>query len=282
MAANALVRGVFASIIALSLTWVAATCSAQARTALSSPSVAHDAHVTRPESAPTEARDAVTREGRGRALSSPWTPRSLLGEFDLEITAGTVCPLALGIGVRVGHQSGVFLDVWAGGVPSAYSSLAGEAAAAYGVGAGPRGLLEGVLDGAGLVRIGVGVRPIRDLGLELALGYSLLHGAPTLPRATLEAATGQSLRPAPDRIGVMLTVHAIHLELGYGLVLFDHLLLRATVGAALAVGADFRVGVPDSMRMPDGPIEEAERDIAGGIGGRVFMPTARLEAGVHF
>lgn len=100
-----------------------------------------------------------------------------------------------------------------------------------------------------------------------------MHGAPSLPRATLEAATGQSLSPAADRIGVMLTVHALHLELGYGLVLFDHVWIRATVGAAIAVGASFRVDVPASMRMPDGPVERVERDIASGIPGRAFTPT---------
>jgi hypothetical protein len=267
-----------ASVVAFSLMLLtAAPCDAQARRELGTPRA--------PRAERTVAvPDVESASSEGRALGSPFAPTSsgLLGEFDLEITAGTVFPLALGLGLRVGHQSGVFFDVWAGGVPSAYATLAGEAASAYGVSDGPRGLLEGVLDGAGLLRLGIGVRPIRDLGIELTFGYSMLHGAPTLPRATLEAATGQSLRPAADRIGVMLTVHALHLELGYGLVLFDHLLIRATVGAAIAVGASFRVDVPESMRMPDGPVEQAEHDIASGIPGRVFMPTARLEAGVHF
>jgi len=256
---------------------IAAPCAAQARVELGAPRSARSEREV-------NVVHAAEHPSEGRALASPVAPRStrMLGEFDLEITAGTVFPLALGLGVRVGHQSGVFFDVWAGGVPSAYASLAGDAASAYGVSNGPRGLLEGVLDGAGLLRLSVGIRPLRDLGLELSFGYSMLHGAPTLSRATLEAATGQSLRPAADRIGVMLTVHALHLELGYGLVLFEHLLVRATVGAAIAVGASFHVDVPASMRSPDGPVEQVEENISSGIPGRVFMPTARLEAGVHF
>lgn len=227
----------------------------------------------------------MTEEDPSSALGSPFEQerKHLLGDFTLELTAGTVFPLALGFGARAGHApSGVFLDVWAGGVPEGYAGIAGEGAAAYGVREGPRGLLQGILTGAGLVRISVGIQPIRDLGLELSLGYSALVSAPTLSRSTIEAATGQSLRPAGDRIGVMLTVHALHLELGYGLVLFDHLLIRATVGAALAVGADFRVNVPAEMRRPGGPVEDVEASIAGGIPGRVFVPTARIEAGVHF
>lgn len=219
----------------------------------------------------------------GSSLGSPWAPSaSLLGEFHLEITLGTVFPLAVGGGVRLEHQSGLFFDAWAGGAPTGYANLWGEAAGAYSVEAGPRGLLVGVLDGAAVMRLGVGMRPIADLGLELSVGYSLLYGAPTLSRTTLEAATGQSLRPAGSQIGVMLAVHALHFELGYGLVLFDHLLVRATLGGALAVGADFRVGVPAEMRTPGGPVEDVERGIASSIPGRVFVPTARLEVGARF
>lgn len=219
----------------------------------------------------------------GSSLASPWAPSgSLLGDFHLEITLGTVFPLAVGGGVRLEHRSGLFFDAWAGAAPSGYAALWGDAAGAYGVETGPRGLLVGVLDGAAVMRLGVGVRPVADLGLELSVGYSLLYGAPTLSRATLEAATGQSLRPAGSQIGVMLAVHALHFELGYGLVLFEHLLLRATVGGALAVGADFRVGVPAEMRTPGGPVEDVERGIASSIPGRVFVPTARLEVGARF
>lgn len=219
----------------------------------------------------------------GSALASPHAPRSLLGDFHLDLTVGTVFPVAVGGGLRLTHApSGLFLDAWGGGTPSSYASLAGEGAGAYGVGAGPRGLLEGVLDGAGVLRLAVGVQPIADLGLELSVGYSLLVGAPSLARTTLEAATGQSFRPAGANVDVMLAVHALHVELGYTLVLFDHLLLRATVGSALAVGADFRVEVPADMRTPGGPVERVEQNIASSIPGRVFLPTLRVEAGARF
>jgi hypothetical protein len=42
------------------------------------------------------------------------------------------------------------------------------------------------------------------------------------------------------------------------------------------------VGVPAEMRRPGGPVEQVEENIASSIPGRVFVPTARIEAGVHF
>lgn len=247
---------------------MAAEASAQARAELAAP---------RP---PFMLRE----EGSGSELDVPRAaaPSRVLSDFRIELAAGTLFPVSVGASARLVHDTGFFVDVLAGGTPNGYAGLAGEAAGAYAVDAGPRQLLVGLLDGAGLVRLSIGARPVAGVGFELSGGYTLLAALPTLPRATLEAATGQPFSPAGERIALTLVVHALHVELGYSLVLFDHLLLRAAIGGALALGADFRVGVPDAMRPPGGPVQAIEGDIASSIPGRAFVPTLRLEAGASF
>lgn len=258
------------------LALVPAGASAQAREALGAP---------RAPVAPSEAvLDAATHEAQGRALDAPRraVPEALLGDFHLEVGVGTLFPVSVGASARLVHDTGFFVDVFGAGTPTAYADLAGEAAGAYSVNGGPRQLLVGLLDGAGMVRLSVGARPVAGTGFEVLGGYTVLLAMPSLPRTTVEAATGQSFSPAGDRIALSLVVHALHLELGYALVLFDHLVIRAAFGGTLAVGADFRVGVPDSMRPPGGPVQTIERDVSSSIPGRAFLPSVRLEAAARF
>lgn len=255
-----------------------AAAEAQGR-ALATPHRAATAEIEADAAPSTEPAEAP---GSALARPSRAAPLRLLPGWDIELAAGTLFPVSLGASVRLVHDTGFFVEAAGGGTPNAYASLVGEAAAAYSVDRGPRDLLVGILDGAGLFRLSIGARPIRGVGFELAAGYTLLASDRTLARTTLEAATGQSFRPAGNAIGVSLFVHAIHLELGYALVLFDHLLLRVALGAALAVGASFRIGVPDSMRPPGGPVTAVEDDVSSSIPGRVFVPTLRVELGARF
>lgn len=209
-------------------------------------------------------------------------PRAPAERFTLDLHVGTALPLAVGAGLRLRTPQRILIDAWAGGVPDGYASIASDIAADFGAGPEATALLRAVATGAAVVRLGIGVQPIENAGLELLAGYTLLYAAPTLTRATMEAATGQSFAPAGDTIGFELAVHAVHIEIGYALELFDHIVLRAGVGLTMAVGASAHLDVPDAMRARTPIIGQIESDLASTIPGRAIVPELRLLAGARF
>lgn len=212
-------------------------------------------------------------------LAEPRLPRE---GYSLDLHIGTALPLAVGAGLRLRTPGRILVDAWAGGVPDGYASIASDLASEYGVGPDVTALLRAVATGATVVRFGVGIQPIADAGLELLAGYTLFYAAPTLSRQTVEAATGQSFAPAGDSISFELAVHAVHIEVGYALELFDHIVLRAGLGLTVAVGASAHLDVPDAMRARAPVIGEIERDLANTIPGRAIVPELRLLAGGRF
>lgn len=209
-------------------------------------------------------------------------PRARPERFHLEVNAGTSIPLAVGMGLRLETPERVLLDFWAGGVPDGYANVAADLARSYGASAAVGSLLTAATTGAAVVRFGVGVRPIENAGLELLAGYTLFYTSPSIPRATMEAATGQSFAPAGDTIRLEIAVHALHVMIDYAFVLFDHLVLRAGVGLSVAVGASAHLGVPDAMRMASPIVGQMEHDLASTIPGRAIIPELRLLAGGRF
>lgn len=212
-------------------------------------------------------------------LAAPRAPRE---GFALDVHVGTAFPLAIGGGLRLRTPGRVLVDAWAGAVPEGYAAIAGDVAGAYGAEAGATALLREVATGAAVVRLGLGIQPIPNAGLELLAGYTLFYAAPTLSRATVEAATGQSFAPAGDSIGFELAVHAIHVEIGYALELFEHVVVRAGVGVTFAAGASAHLDVPDAMRRRAPIIGQIESDLASSIPGRAIVPELRLLAGGRF
>jgi hypothetical protein len=223
-------------------------------------------------SAPAEAQLA-------HALASPRPPGP---RFTLDVHAGTAFPLAVGLGVRLETPERLLLDAWAGGVPDGYADIAADVATSYGVSREAGALLAATATGAAVVRFGVGVRPIENAGLELLAGYTLFYASPSLPRGLVEAATGQSFAPAGDHVDLDLAVHAIHVEVDYALVLFDHVVVRLGIGMTFAVGASARLGVPDAMRMATPIIGQIEHDLSSAIPGRAILPELRVLAGGRF
>ena len=212
-------------------------------------------------------------------LAEPRVPRE---GFTLDLHVGTAFPLAVGAGLRLRTPGRFLVDVWAGGVPDGYAGIASDIASSYGAGSEATTLLRAVSTGAALVRLGIGVQPIENAGLELCAGYTLFYAAPTLTRQTVEEATGQSFAPAGDTIGFELAVHAVHVEVGYALELFDHLVLRAGIGLSVAVGASAHLDVPEAMRAVTPIVGRIESDIASTIPGRAIVPELRLLAGGRF
>jgi hypothetical protein len=216
---------------------------------------------------------------RASALASPIAVPS--DPFVLDVTLATSFPMALGVDVRVETPGRFLLHGFIGGNP--YGSVLGDLVRSYGGGAAGGALVSALSANATVLRLGVGFRPAPDAGLELLAGYTLLYSAPTLDVATLESTIGQSFAYSGlTSIRLETAIHAMYVELGWRFVIADHFVLRLGVGGTFALGASARLGVPDAMRTPGGPVETAEGDVSRAITSYGFVPEARIAAGYRF
>jgi hypothetical protein len=211
-------------------------------------------------------------------LGSP--VRASSDPFLVDVTLATAFPTALGADVRVETPGRFLIDAFIGANP--YGTLLGDLVQSYG-GQEAGALVTAITSGSTVFRLGVGFRPAPDAGLEVLAGYTLLYAAPTLSVATLEATTGQSLAYSGlSEVRLETAIHALHAELGWRFVIADHLVFRIGVGGTFSLAATARLGVPDSMRTPGGPVEVAEHDIAHAITSYGFIPEARAAIGYRF
>jgi hypothetical protein len=239
---------------------------------------------------PEPAAAQRARRESGAALSSPVappiepaasTPTAQGDSFLLDITLATSFPSSLGADIRVETPGRFLLHAFIGANP--YGNVLGDLVQAYGGGEAGRALVSAVSSGATVFRIGAGIRPAPDAGLEILAGYTLLYSAPTLNVSTLEATTGQSFAYSGiTEVRLETAIHALEVELGWRFVIVDHLVFRIGVGGTFALAASARLGVPDAMRMPGGPVETAEGDIAHAITSYGFIPEARAAVGYRF
>jgi hypothetical protein len=227
----------------------------------------------------TAAAQRHPRPEHAADLASPITPAS--EPFLVDVTLATQLPTALGVDVRVETPGRFLLDAFIGGNP--YGSMLGDLVQAYGGGVAGRELVSAISSGATVLRLAAGIRPAPDAGLELLAGYTLLYNAPTLNVATLEATTGQSFAYSGlTTVRLETAIHALNVELGWRFVIADHFVFRIGVGGTFALAASARLGVPDSMRSPGGPVETAEGDITHAITSYGFIPEARAALGYRF
>jgi len=219
-------------------------------------------------------------DAQARELDDPFEPLAASHDIALDLHVGTLAPLLVGAGMRVSLPGQFVLGVLAGGVPSAYGDVFGGAAEAYGAGQGVEELVSRFLGGAFVLRVEAGVRPVPHAGLELLAHYSALITDPTVTTASIDEIAGQSL-PWDGRTSVHLNgvLHGFGGELGWALTPFEGLVIRISVGLTYFAAAAVRLDVPQTMRMPGGPVEEVESRIASTFTTYGIVPYASALAG---
>ncbi len=218
---------------------------------------------------------------QGRQLAEPFAPPPDDG-VSLDLQVGTLAPLLVGGGVRVNLPGQLIVGVLAGGTPSAYGEVFGDAAAAYGAPSGVSELVSRFLGGAFVLRIEAGVRPVAHAGLELLVHYSAMFSAPEISTGAIDQLAGQPI-PWPAGItSVQLdgVLHGFGGELAWALEPVSGLLIRLALGLTYFGGASMRVVVPQELRAAaGGQIEAVERRIASTFTTYGVVPYAGLTAG---
>lgn len=216
---------------------------------------------------------------QARDLADPYAP-AVGDDTALDVHAGTIVPLLVGGGARVSLPGQLVVGVLAGGVPDAYAEVFSGAADAYGAGPGVSELVRRFFGGAFVLRVEAGVRPVVGQGFELLLHYTALISEPVLSTASIDEIAGQPL-PWGGTTSMRMNgvLHGFGGELGWAIVPVDGLVIRLSLGLTYFAAAGIRLQVPQTMRMPDGPVERAEQRIASTFTTYGIVPYASILAG---
>lgn len=195
--------------------------------------------------------------------------------------ATTAIPTLIGGQVRIETPGRFLLDVAVGGNP--YADGLGGLVQSYGGSASAHALVSAIGGSAGVMRLQVGMRPAPGAGLEILAGYTLMYSSPTITRGTLESVTGQSFAfDGFDGAQLQVAIHAMSAELGWAIVIADHLVLRLGIGGTFTLASTAHLAVPDAMRASTSVIATTEQQIAESITRYGFVPEARIAVGYRF
>lgn len=254
-------------------------------TALSRPwqgSAVHPAHAATVPRASTPG--APARAGEAEALGVPdRAPRRADDPVALDIALATHIPISLGLEANLALPLGLLLRAHFGFVPEPYVGLINDVGT--GIGAYDAEVAQLVDESGGnafVMRLSGGIRPAPGYGFEILAGYTMISGNADVTVRAFEQATGQTL-PGMSSIRVGATLHCFHVEMGWSALVWDHLVIRGSLGWVHTLGAEGRVDVPDELRnRAGGRIEEIETDVREALTSYGFSPELRIAIGYRF
>lgn len=185
--------------------------------------------------------------GMDRFWKPPTVPSHVLS---LELFGGSTAPLGVDLTARLVILDHLLFSLTIG--VGTYGHLLGDLASQY---AGEAGRYVATLVANGLfsARAAIGVRPFDDLGLELDVGYVVLHRQSAIEASRLAATI--HTQDAEGLVDGVLTAQGAHVELGWSFYVDRGLLVRPALGALFLLdasaeirdGADHRTDIEDTI-----------------------------------
>jgi hypothetical protein len=203
----------------------------------------------------------------------------------LDLVFATHVPISIGVEANLELPLGLLVRAHLGGMPEAYVDIINGVATGFGAYPPELGrLATRSIGGAFVFRASAGIRPFAGYGFEILAGYTLIEANGGVTSREFEQATGQSMSwPGMERIGVHATIHAFHAEIGWSALVWDHLVLRASLGWVHTLDAQGSLVVPQELRaMAAGRIEGYEETARTALERWGFGPEVRLGAGYRF
>jgi len=287
-------RGVARLIAIASILSMASMAHAQARPgtgtgagALARPwhpgSAVTSATVRRSSSETATARTGLARDVD--ALGRPDLPPPSPPPVTFDLAVATHVPISLGLEANLVMPLGLLLRVHVGFTPEPYIGVINGVAQTF---EAYDDYVAQAISRSGansfVLRLSGGIRPVPGYGFEILGGYTMIRGGAHITTQDFEAATGQSMDyPGLETIGISGVLHAFHVEMGWSALVWDHLVIRASLGWMHTLGAEAAIDVPADLRArAGGRIEETESDIRRGMTTWGFSPEARVGVGYQF
>jgi hypothetical protein len=233
------------------------------------------------------ARAASASSSGAGALAPPdRAPRLRDDEVALDVAVATHIPISLGLEANLALPVGpiaLLVRGHFGFMPEPYVGIINGVA--QGLGAYDADVATLVSQSGGnafVMRLSGGIRPAPGYGFEILAGYTMIAASTRVSVREFEQATGQSI-PGLESIGVSATLHAFHLEMGWSALVWDHLVIRGSIGWVHTLGAEGRIDVPEEMRNRSrGRVDAIESDVRDALTTYGFSPEVRIGIGYRF
>ncbi len=218
-----------------------------------------------------------------RALHGPWRDEPFPVAFDIAVA--THVPVSFGAEANLTFPRGLLLRAHVGFLPAPYLELIHGVAqhlGAYDENIGH--VVERFGSSAFVFRVSGGIRPVPGYGFEILAGYTMIDGGTEISVLDFERITGYAMNyPGLDSARLSATLHAIHAEIGWSGLLWDHFVIRCSIGWVHTIDARGHVEVPSMLRArADGRIEEIEENVRNSVESWGFSPEIRFALGYRF
>ncbi|MDQ3034288.1 MAG: hypothetical protein M3Y87_17910 [Myxococcota bacterium] len=243
------------------------------------------AHARTSSSPPSGTAIAATpaRHREADALGTPdrAPPHEDLVAFDVAIA--THAPISLGVEANLRLPLGILVRTHFGFMPEPYIGVINGVATGLGAyDSSVAALVDRSGANAFVMRLSGGIRPVPGYGFEILAGYTMISASARASVRDFEQATGQSM-PGMESVGIAATLHAFHVELGWSALVWDHLVIRGSIGWMHTLASDARVDTTDDMRRrAGGRIEDIETDVREALTSYGFSPEVRIGVGYQF
>lgn len=166
---------------------------------------------------------------------------------ELELAAGANFPVSLGLEAQIELPLRMLARVHVGWMPPAHVSVINAVATGFDwYDDATADLVSAAIDGALVLRLSGGWRPVDTWGLEVSAGYTLITGGGSVTSAeALEIATGQSVSTRANAdIPLEATLQGVHVDAGWRWRLGKMLSIRVALGyfQTLAASTALTVG----------------------------------------
>lgn len=197
--------------------------------------------------------------------------------FGVEILAGTTAPIDVSLGARLVLVDRLLVSGSIG--RAAYGSLwSGIARGA--IGDAGATLIDPLFEDAWAARLGVGVRPFGQTGIELTVGYARLWTSAAWDMAAAAEVLGWQDGGVSGELTASIGIDAFYVELGLTMKLFDLILLRPAIGWMQTTSA--RATLSTTMDVPpemEAMLSEGGAAVGAAIERYGMTPTLSLSAG---
>lgn len=218
-----------------------------------------------------------------RSLSTPWRDEPF--PIALDIAVATHVPISFGVEANLTFPLGLLLRAHVGFLPAPYVELIDDIAQDLGAyGEDISGIVERSGSSAFVLRLSGGIRPVPGYGFEILAGYTMIGGGAEISVSELERITGRAMNwSGLHSARLSATLHAFHAEIGWSALVWDHLVIRFSIGWVHTIEADGQVEVPSELRnRATETIEEVEASIQRSVETWGFSPELRFALGYRF
>lgn len=246
-------------------------------------SAATSAAASPPASASASASASDVDRARELAAPDRLPPRREPFPIGLDVGVATHVPITVGLEANLELPLGLLLRGHVGLMPSPYLGIINGVASGFGAyDQSVASLVDRTGGDALVLRFSGGIRPAPGYGFEVLAGYTMIHASTRVPVEDFEQATGQSM-PGMDSVGISATLHAFHVEMGWSALVWDHLVIRGSIGWVHTLAAEGSIDVPAAIRArAAGRIEAVETDVREALTSYGFSPEARIGVAYRF